>query len=87
MKRLFLYLFLLFVFIPSEGYGLSFGKNKVIVDKHKWYIAETEHFEIYHYPEAKSLIPKVGRLLEKAYERVTGILKYEPGKKAPFFLS
>ena len=65
---------------------VSFGKNKVIVDQHTWYIAETEHFQIYHYPEARHLVPKVSKLLEKAYEKVTGDLNFSIEKKTPFFL-
>ncbi len=65
---------------------LSFGKNKVIVDQHTWYIAETEHFQIYHYPEERNLIPKVSKLLEEAYEKVTGDLNFSIPEKTPFFL-
>lgn len=65
---------------------LSFGKNKVIVDQHAWYIAETEHFEIYHYPEEGHFIPQVSKLLEEAYEKVTGDLNFSIEKKTPFFL-
>lgn len=65
---------------------VSFGKNKVIVNQHAWYIAETEHFEIYHYPEESHLIPKVSKLLEKAYEKVTSDLDFSIEEKMPFFL-
>jgi len=65
---------------------LSFGKNKVIVDQHAWYIAETDHFEIYHYPEESPFIPKVSKLLEEAYEKVTDDLNISIEKKTPFFL-
>lgn len=65
---------------------VSFGQNKVIVDQHTWYIAESEHFEIYHYPEERHLIPKVSKLLEKAYEQVTGDLGFNIEGKTPFFL-
>jgi len=64
----------------------SFGKNKLIVDQHAWYIAETEHFQIYHYSEEKHLVPKVSKFLEKAYEKVTGDLDISIEKKTPFFL-
>jgi len=65
---------------------VSFGKNKVIVDQHTWYIAETEHFQIHHYTEESHLIPKVSKMLEKAYEKVTGDLDISIAKKTPFFL-
>jgi len=77
---------LLFLRNPLSYSEVSFGKNKVIVDQHTWYIAETEHFQIYHYPEESHLIPKVSKLLEKAYQKVTSDLNISIEKKTPFFL-
>ncbi|MCK4802514.1 PD40 domain-containing protein, partial [bacterium] len=71
---------------PLSYAEVYFGKNKVIVDQHTWYIAETEHFQIYHYPEERHLIPKVSKMLEKAYQKVTGDLDISIEKKTPFFL-
>ncbi len=77
---------LLFLRNPLSYADVSFGKNKVIVDQHTWHIAQTEHFQIYHYPEARHLIPKVSKMLEKAYEKVTTDLNISIEKKTPFFL-
>lgn len=77
---------LLFLRNPLSYSDVSFGKNKVIVDQQTWHIAETEHFQIHHYPEARHLIPKVSKMLEKAYEKVTGDLNISIAKKTPFFL-
>jgi Tol biopolymer transport system component len=91
LKKKFLLFFcllfsLLFLRNPLSYSDVSFGKNKVIVDQHRWDIAETEHFQIYHYPEERHLIPKVSKMLEKAYEKVTGDLNISIEKKTPFFL-
>lgn len=77
---------LLFLRNPLSYSDVSFGKNKVIVDQQTWHIAETEHFQIHHYPEARHLILKVSKMLEKAYEKVTGDLNISIAKKTPFFL-
>jgi len=77
---------LLFLRNPLSYSDVSFGKNKVIVDQHTWHIAETEHFQIHHYPEGRHLIPKVSKMLEKAYEKVTSDLNTSIEKKTPFFL-
>lgn len=77
---------LLFLRKPLSYSEVSFGKNKVIVDQHTWYIAQTEHFQIYHYPEERHLIPKVSKMLEKAYQKVTTDLNISIEKKTPFFL-
>ena len=91
MKKKFLFFVclsfcLLFLRNPLSYSDVSFGKNKVIVDQHTWYIAETEHFQIHHYPEERHLIPKVSKMLEKAYEKVTSDLNISIEKKTPFFL-
>ncbi len=70
----------------SNSHALTFGKNRIRVDRHEWYVAETEHFEIYHYEESKELMTDVGSLAEEAYDRVAEILDYYPSKKSPLFL-
>ncbi len=84
-KCLLFYIILLFL-VPAKGYSLSFGKNRLRVDMHKWYIAETEHYEIYHYKEAKELMTGVGSLAEEAFKHVTDMLNYHPSRKSPMFL-
>ena len=65
----------------------SFGKNKVIVIGGKeWFIAETEHFQIYYYKDTEHCLYKVGKMLENAYEKITKGLEYLPSAKTPFFL-
>jgi len=68
----------------SRVYGLSFGKNRPRVDNLQWYVADTEHFNIYHYPQAEAMLTDVSFLAEEAYDWVTGILGYNPLKKSPF---
>jgi len=88
-KKIFLSCLSFFFLILGSSLSYSqdyFGKNKVIVDQHIWDIAETEHFEIYHYPEERPLIPKVSKLLEAAYEKLTSDLDFSTEKKTPFFL-
>ncbi|GEM_PF-473236 len=63
----------------------AFGKNKVIVDKFRWQISETAHFQIYHYKESEPILPLVAHHLEKAYTQVTRDFDFEPREKIPFF--
>jgi hypothetical protein len=63
-----------------------FGKNRVKYDKFNWHIYETEHFEIYFYPEIESHLERVTSYLESAYQRVSSELKHELPQRAKVVL-
>ncbi|MEL7361370.1 MAG: hypothetical protein AAFN13_04805, partial [Bacteroidota bacterium] len=35
----------------AAQYGFSFGRNKVQYEDFDWHVLETEHFDVYYYPE------------------------------------
>ena len=71
--------------MPLKSNALDFGQNAFRVEKHKWFIAETEHFKVFHYPESKDSITGVTKLAEEAFNYVTDKMNYRPSKKIPFF--
>ena len=46
-----------------------FGRNKVQYDQFEFKVFETEHFEIYYYPESEEKIRDVARMAERWYQR------------------
>ena len=89
MKKSFLYIILVFFLLANnlKDEVNAFGKNRVVtIGNKKWFIAETEHFEIYYYPDTEEYLDKTGKMLENAYEKVTKALEYLPTQKTPFFL-
>ena len=63
-----------------------FGKNRVKYDKFNWHIYESEHFEIYFYPEIESHLERVTSYLESAYQRISSELKHELPERAKVVL-
>ncbi|MBN1383526.1 MAG: PD40 domain-containing protein [Elusimicrobia bacterium] len=63
-----------------------YADNKVITDVKKWKYVETEHFRIYHYPEASNLLPVLSDILEETFNTTTRFYEYRPSKKIPFFI-
>ncbi|MDH3216565.1 MAG: BamA/TamA family outer membrane protein [Candidatus Krumholzibacteria bacterium] len=63
-----------------------FGQNKVRYDNFDFKILETEHFEIYFYPEEEQSAAEVGRMAERWYRRIAGVLDHELKNTQPLIL-
>lgn len=63
-----------------------FGKNRVKYDKFNWHIYQTEHFEIYYYPELEQHLERIASYAESAYQRISSELKHDLAKRVPLIL-
>ncbi len=63
-----------------------FGQNQVQYDKFHWLIKETEHFEIYYYPEEAAAVTDAARMAERAYARLSRVLDHQFREKKPIML-
>ena len=54
-----------------------FGRNKVQYDDFDFRVLETEHFDIYYYPEEEAGVRDAARMAERWYERLSDILGHE----------
>ena len=59
------FMFILFAEGNTQYY---FGRNKVQYNNFKWYILQTEHFDIYYYPEMKELAEIGAESAEESYK-------------------
>ena len=74
--------FLIVLFSASSVLAL----NKIRTKDMDWYIYETPHFKIYYY-KSEELLAKFGVVYaEKAFERATSVLGYNPKEKIPLFI-
>ena len=53
------------------------GKNRVKYDRFDWHIYETDHFEIYYYPELEEHLERVAGYAESAYQEVSARLRHD----------
>ncbi|MDX1531007.1 MAG: hypothetical protein R3362_05740, partial [Rhodothermales bacterium] len=54
-----------------------FGRNKVQYDDFDFRVLETEHFDIYYYPEEEQGVRDAARMAERWYARLSEILDHE----------
>ena len=54
-----------------------FGKNRVKYDDFEWHIYETDHFEIYYYPEMEEHLARVAGYAESAYTQISADLTHD----------
>lgn len=52
----------------AAQYGYHFGRNKVAYERFQWHRMQTEHFDVYHYPEAREL-SEMGAAMAEAQVR------------------
>jgi len=63
-----------------------FGKNQIRYDKFSWHTYQTEHFEIYYYPEIEPHLERIAGYAESAYQHVSSELKHDLSMKLPLIL-
>ncbi len=64
----------------------GFGQNKVQYKDLKWSVIETEHFEVYFYEGEREAAMDAARMAERAYTRLSTILRHEIEEKVPLIL-
>jgi Tol biopolymer transport system component len=82
-------------FIPVLGLALAlatpaqaqyFGRNAVQWDHLKFEVLKTDHFDIYYYPQEQQAAEQVGRMAERWYTRLSGILRHQMTERQPVIL-
>jgi len=74
------------VAMAQTGYIPYYGKNQIRYDKFDWHTYQTEHFEIYYYPEIEPHLERVAGYAESAYQHVSSELKHDLSMKLPLIL-
>jgi Tol biopolymer transport system component len=69
--------------IGAQSY---FGQNQVQYAKFHWLILNTEHFQIYYYPEEERATKDAARMAERAYARLSRVLDHQFREKKPIML-
>jgi hypothetical protein len=61
----------------ATGFIPYFGKNNPHYDHFDWKIYNTDHFEIYYYPEIEKQLARVAGYAESAYQQISADLRHE----------
>ncbi len=70
----------------QTAYIPYFGKNQIRYDNFDWHTYQTEHFEIYYYPEIEPHLERIAGYAESAYQHVSSELKHDLSMKLPLIL-
>ena len=69
---------------PAEAqYGFYFGRNKVQYDQFDWHVLETEHFDVYYYPEAEALAEIGAAQAEAIYDELESRFAFSLTHRVP----
>lgn len=63
-----------------------FGANKVRYDRFEFQVLETPRFDIYYYPSEERAAREAGRMAERWYVRLSGVLDHELSSRQPLIL-
>ncbi len=63
-----------------------FGKNAIRYDHFRWHTYQTDHFEIYYYPEIEPHLERMSSYAESAYQHISAELKHDLAAKVPLIL-
>ena len=68
---------------PATNFNPYFGKNLVKYDDFQWHMYETEHFEIFYYPELEEHLERIASYAESAYSQVSSDLTHDLANLVP----
>lgn len=91
MKLLFLIiwgLFLFWLFFPIEvsSQWFYYGRNKVQYTDFDWYVLQTDHFDIYYYPEMEELAETGAYFAEEGYHYLENKFNFTINRRIPLIL-
>ena len=61
----------------NDNFFPYWGKNRVKYDKFDWHIYQTDHFEIYYYPDVEDHLERIAGYAESAYQEISAKLRHD----------
>ncbi len=71
---------------PASAAAQYFGGNKVQYETFNFKILQTEHFDVYYYPETRQAALLAGRMAERWYARLSRLFGHELGSRQPLIM-
>ncbi|HET7276004.1 MAG TPA: hypothetical protein VFI91_12620, partial [Longimicrobiaceae bacterium] len=70
----------------SPATAQYFGRNRVQYETFDFRVLQTEHFDVYFYPEEEVAARDVARMAERWYARFSELLNYRFDERQPLIL-
>jgi len=74
------------VSVAQTSYIPYYGKNQIRYDRFDWHTYQTEHFEIYYYPDIEPHLERIAGYAESAYQHISSELKHDLAFRVPLIL-
>lgn len=71
---------------PRTTEAQYFGRNKVQYQSFDFRILQTEHFDLYYYPEERAAAELAARMAERWYTRLSAVLAHQLSGRQPLIL-
>ena len=85
-RRVLFLLWPLLLALAAPAPAQYFGQNKVQYRQFDFKVLETEHFDIYYYPEEQAAVGLAARMAERWYARLSRVLGHELSSRQPIIL-
>lgn len=72
--------------VTSPALAQYFGRNQVQWERFDFHVLQTEHFDIYYYPERNRAVEDVARMAERWYQRLSRALGHQLSERKPIVL-
>ncbi len=69
--------------VAQTQFAPYYGKNRVKYDDFEWHIYETDHFEIFYYPELEEHLERLASYAESAYAQISADLTHDLATRVP----
>lgn len=79
-------LFLLLRPSVASAQAISFGKNKIRYDNFEWAVRQSDHFDLYYYPQEESLAVIALAQAEKSYVELSVRWGFSVERRIPFII-
>src|SRR5512146_1588309 len=72
--------------VSSPASAQYFGQNKVQYRDFRYEVLNTEHFDVYFYPEERQAVEQAARMAERWYARFSRIFTHKLSGRQPLIL-
>src|SRR3954462_768512 len=87
MARLMAPLFgLALLIFPATAQAQYFGRNKVQYEHFDFKVLQTDHFNVYFYPNERAAADIASRMAERWYTRLSSVLRHQLRGRQPLIL-
>ena len=86
LSKIILAIIVILIALPETAFAQYFGRNKVQYKDFDFQVLQTEHFDIYHYPQEEKAVKDLGKLSERWYQRHSGTLNHTFNTENPLII-